>query len=100
MVYYHFTPIDNLPSILKSRTLVNKSNGVFVCDSFEDLCKFVTIYRNLNGYKLDDLAYISFETDMELEESFDHDKEFFNGARAYYSLDDIEMENICVSLFS
>lgn len=86
--YYHYTKKSNILNIISSKRLRNNGCGVFACDTKEDLLKFINFYLNSGSIKLEEVIFIEFETNIEFEESYDHDSETFGNARAVVCFSD------------
>lgn len=94
--YYHYTKLDSLPDILGSGILQVHNGGVYVCDSKEDLYKFISLYYNAKLFELDEIVGLEFTTDAILEESTDHNPNLLWGAKAFVSYKDIAIDVINV----
>lgn len=84
--YYHFTTRKNAYGICLVEHLTG-GLGNYVCDSLDDLNKFLA-YSPISNK---DLAIIEFTTDAEFKESFDHDKNIIK-AKAFVSFDPVKID--------
>lgn len=87
MKLYHATKYENLISILDKHAILKGCDGVvYLADSPDNAAKFVAI----RGVK-DILVIEVFLEEERVEESFDHNQNFFK-CKAYMFHDDISLE--------
>jgi hypothetical protein len=94
MKYYHYLNNNNLEDIFDNEILEDRGMGVYVCDNVDDLLKFINLYIRTGMIKKEDTTVIEFDTDEEFEESFDHNAELLDGARAYVHFGNVSICNI------
>lgn len=92
--YFHFTLRSNIWNIIESKTLKNFGEGIYVCDTYEDLTKFILLYKGVKFKDYDDIVGIEFTTNAEFEESFDHNADLLMGAKAFVSWEDVKLNSI------
>lgn len=86
--YYHATPYHNLESILEGGLQAGWDGFVYLTETPEDATKFVTI----RGW--DDILVVAVDLEDSLvDESFDHNENFFK-CKAYIYPDDIPVHGI------
>ena len=100
MKYYHYTQKSNISSILSSKKLEDKGFGVYVCNSIDNLLKFINVYLRNKLILKEDIVVLKFNSKANFEESFDHNPMYFNGAKALVCYDTVTISNIKIMTFN
>jgi len=95
--YYHFTQKNNILNILKNKKLLNNGTGIYVCDNVEDSLKFINLYIDVGSIQKENTIIIEFESDNNFTESFDHNSELLNGAKAFVCWEDVNIKNVKIN---
>lgn len=99
--YYRYMSVEELNQVRLNKELINRGEGIYVCDNLDDVLQFIN-YR-APALKLDenrniveqiytkneDIRIVEFLADSnKFEESFDHNTELMNGAKAFINQED------------
>jgi hypothetical protein len=99
--YYRFMSAEDFEQVALNKELIRKGEGIYVCDTLEDVLQFINyrvpvLKQDDSGNiieqiytKNEDIRIIEFLADSDkFEESFDHNAEVMNGAKAFVSKED------------